>query len=224
LTRFGEGDAQGTPLLQEEGGSFEPALSPDGTHLAYVSVRDGDPEVYVRRLADGHEVRLTAFHAEDTAPLWSPDGKHLAFLSTREGRERVYLVAADGSGVRAAGGTATKGEEREPAFSPDGRTLVFVERGQGGTARLWRTEVSGGEPVALTDGKVRDEMPAFSPDGKALAFVSNRTGDDELFLMRPDGSGTVQLTRSPGADWLPRWVKMGTGSFSDEQPVALGEE
>jgi Tol biopolymer transport system component len=50
-----------------------------------------------------------------------------------------------------------------------------------------------------------DDQPAWSPDGKYLVFPSDRTGDVELFLMRADGSGQTQLTKSPGADWLPRW-------------------
>ena len=187
-------------------GSFEPTVSPDGTRVAFVSSKDGDPEVYVMR-ADGSEVqRITTFHAEDWGPSWSPDGQWLAFFSSREGgRERLFVVRPDGTDLRAvSGGTAT-GDEREAVWSPDSQRLAFVGRPQGGMARIWLANVAGGEPVALTDGKQVDDQPAWSPDGKHLVFVSERDGDVDLYLMRADGTGQTRLTTSKGADWLPRW-------------------
>lgn len=192
-------------LTTAKEGNFEPSVSPDGTQVAFVSSREGDPEIYVMK-ADGTDVRrVTAFHKEDMAPRWSPDGKWLSFVSDREGRVRVYVVKPDGTGLRAVSGSAVKGEEREPAWSPDGQKLAFVARAEGEKARIWVANVAGGEPVALTDGKSVDDQPAWSPDGKYLVFPSDRTGDVELFLMRADGSGQTRLTKSPGADWLPRW-------------------
>ena len=192
-------------LATAKEGNFEPSVSPDGTQVAFVSSREGDPEIYVMK-ADGTDVRrLTAFHKEDMAPRWSPDGRWLSFVSDREGRVRVFVVKPDGSGLRAVSGSAVKGEEREPAWSPDGQKLAFVVRAEGEKARIWVANVAGGEPVALTDGKSVDDQPAWSPDGKYLVFPSDRTGDVELFLMRADGSGQTQLTKSKGADWLPRW-------------------
>lgn len=190
-------------------GNFEPSVSPDGKRVAFVSSREGDPEIYVMK-ADGKDVRrLTAFYREDTAPHWSPDGQWISFLSDREGRTRVFVVRPDGTHLRAVSGSATAGEEREPAWSPDGRSLVFVAHARGETTRdkvrLWRASVAGGEPVALTSGRSGDDQPAWSPDGKYLVFASDRTGDVELFLMRADGSAPTQLTHSQGADFLPQW-------------------
>ncbi|WP_257462097.1 LpqB family beta-propeller domain-containing protein [Archangium lipolyticum] len=189
-------------------GNFEPSVSPDGTQVAFVSSREGDPEIYVMK-ADGTDVRrLTAFYKEDMAPKWSPDGKWISFLSDREGRTRVFVVKPDGTGLRAVSGSAVTGEEREPVWSPDGQKLAFVAREKTekeGKARIWVVGVAGGEPVALTDGKSVNDQPEWSPDGKYLAYASDRTGDVELFLMRADGSGQTQLTSAKGADWLPRW-------------------
>jgi Tol biopolymer transport system component len=166
--------------------------------------------------ADGTDVRqLTNFHKEDMAPKWSPDGKWIAFLSDREGRVRVFVVKPDGTGMRAVSGSQVTGEEREPAWSPDGKKLAFVGRAKDQKARIWVADMAGGEPVALTDGKSIDDQPAWSPDGKYVAFVSERTGDAELFLMRANGSGQTQLTKSKGADWLPRW-------FVPKAPVPAG--
>lgn len=200
-----EGDAQPVWLAAAPQGNFEPSVSPDGAEIAFVSSREGDPEVYVMS-ADGQTVRrLTTFHKEDWGPRWSPDGRFIAFLSNREGRDRVFVVHPDGSGVRAISGNAATGNEREPAWSPDGRTLAFVGRQDDGTTRIFAVAVDGGEPMALTGGKSLDDQPAWSPDGAYIVFVSERAGDPDLFLMRADGTGHTRLTRTRGADWLPRW-------------------
>jgi TolB protein len=202
-----QANAEDTPLTQVKQGCFEPAVSPDGREVACVCTGDGDPEVYVYR-ADGQGAprRLTTFYLEDRSPLWSPDGKWLAFVSNRERKERVYLIRPDGSDLRAlSGDTGFAGDEREPAFSPDGQQVVYVARSPDGRSRLWRAAVAGGAPVPLTDGTRRDDMPAWSPDGQALVFVSERDGDTDLYLMRPDGTGQTRLTTAKGADWLPRW-------------------
>lgn len=199
-------DAVDTRLTHVKEGCFEPAVSPDGREVACVCSGDGDPEVYVYRAdGTGEPRRITTFYLEDRTPQWSPDGKWLLFVSNRERRERVYLVRPDGSDLRVLSGEGFAGDEREPAFSPDGQRVAYVARHPDGKSRIWVADVAGGTPVALTDGARRDDMPAWSPDGKALVFVSEREGDTDLYLMRPDGTGQTRLTTAKGADWLPRW-------------------
>jgi len=193
-------------LTDAREGSFEPAVSPDGTRVAFVSSKEGDPEVYVMRLGGTEVQRLTTFHSEDWGPQWSPDGQWLSFFSSREqGRERLFIVRPDGTDLRAVSGAAQTGDEREAVWSPDGKRLAFVGRPRGGKARIWVAQVEGGEPVPLTDGQQVDDQPAWSPDGKHLVYVSERGEDVDLYLMRADGTGQTRLTTAKGADWLPRW-------------------
>lgn len=219
LVQLHVGRSEVRRLTQVREGAFEPALSPDGKQLAFVSSHEGDPELYVRELGSASPPRrLTFFHLEDVAPQWSPDGRWIAFLSNREGRDRAYAVRPDGTDLRALSGPGTRGDERELAWRPDSRALALVERTSADTTRLWLVKLEGGAPTPLSDGKWRDDQPAWSPDGRYLAFVSNRSGDDELFLARADGSGATQLTRSQGPDWLPRWVQPPDSKVSASTP------
>lgn len=57
----------------------------------------------------------------------------------------------------------------------------------------------------LTADQADDFSPAWSPDGQAIAYSSDRTGDLEIHVTRADGSATLRMTHSAGADTRPRW-------------------
>lgn len=209
-------------LTSDPKGSFEPRVSPDGRRIAFVSSRDGNPEIYVMDV-DGTAAqarRLTEHPREDGAPLWSPDGTHIAFLSHREKRRvRAYLMRADGSQVRPLSGATDTGDERELAWRPDGSAIALVGRKSATDTQIYVAPVAtAGDARALTSGAKRSDQPAWSPDGKHLVYVSEHRGEADLYLMRADGSGQTQLTNAVGADWLPRWAPVSSADRSPGTP------
>lgn len=195
-------------LTQNPEGNFEPAVSPDGQSIAFVSSRDGDAEVYVMR-ADGTETRrITAFHRDDWGPAWAPDGKRIAFLSDREGADRVFIVGADGLSLQRLDTTAPDSAlaEAEPAWSPDGTRLALTVRRRGGTARVAVQDLRTGRRTIVSGADEVASMPTWSPDGRHLVYVADRQGDPDLRVVRADGTAASTVVRSPGPDWLPRWI------------------
>src|SRR2546426_10617675 len=74
-------DGRLTRLTNSPGDDRDPTWSPDGSQIAFSSVRDGNTEIYVMR-ADGTGLRrVTNDPAEDVSPAWSPDGSTIAFAS-----------------------------------------------------------------------------------------------------------------------------------------------
>ncbi|MCY1057294.1 tolB protein precursor protein [Nannocystis sp. SCPEA4] len=198
-------------LTDHPAGNYEPAFSPDGRQIAFVSSRDGNAEVYVMR-ADGSEPqRLTHFQLDDWGPVWSRDGGLLAFISNRESADRIFVCKPDGSELRRLTPDVLDARksfepgEAEPVFTPDGKGLVYSVRTGPQKAALRRADLATGAIVPLTAGASSDREPTFAPDGKLLVFASDRDGDPELYLMRLDGTGVTRLTERKGADWLPRW-------------------
>ena len=70
----------------------DPAFSPDGSRIAFVSNADGNSEIYMMN-ADGSGVwRVTRDAGEDSFPHWSPDSKKLVFTSNRTGKYAIYEI------------------------------------------------------------------------------------------------------------------------------------
>jgi Tol biopolymer transport system component len=107
-----------TRLTTSEWDNFDPAWSPDGSKLAYVSNLDGkNPEIFMIDLDESNETRLTNNPAEDVHPTWSPDGSLLAFSSDRDGNFEIYILnpLAENEAVRM---TDNLMDDLEPVWSP----------------------------------------------------------------------------------------------------------
>lgn len=89
-----------------------------------------------------------------------------------------------------------------PALSPDGKRLAFAWAGD-----IYTVATSGGNVRQLTHAPSDETTPVFSPDGKQLAFVSDRTGSNQIFIMRATGGDSAQLTHHTEGyalqDWFP---------------------
>ena len=111
-----------------------PALSPDGTQVAYqvseTSFNSNSSSTHIRIVGiDGSgDRRVTwATRGSDTHPVWSPDGKTLAFLSTRQGGNQIYgLPFADGGEAHRF--FEFPGGVDEFMFAPNGQSIVFAAR------------------------------------------------------------------------------------------------
>ena len=85
--------------LTTGGGDGQPAWSPDGKQIAYISKDDGNFEIYKINRDGSGKVRLTDTPQSDGLPIWSPDGKWIAFRSDRSGKWAICVMRSDGSGV-----------------------------------------------------------------------------------------------------------------------------
>jgi Tol biopolymer transport system component len=151
---------------------YAPRWSPDGKKVAFVSNRDGYPEIYVMD-ADGKNVtRLTDNPEKDDSPDWSPNGKQIIFSSNRDGNYNLYLMSAEGEKAGISQLTDTKFDELDPSISPDGTQILFMEN-EVGTYKLSMMGIDGKQGKRLTDAK--DEMAysagAWAPDSIRFAYA-----------------------------------------------------
>jgi len=180
-----------------------PAFSPDGQRLAFSSRRSGNWDIWVMNV-DGTELtQLTTHRMDDLAPSWSRDGARIAFDSYRDFEYSIYVMNADGTNQRklTTGGNGDWGA----AFDASGETVVFAST-RTGNGDLYAIDTAGDGPYRrLTDTEGEREMiPAFNPDGSKIAFIAERGGRD-IWVMNPDGTGQVRVTRNLSGAWQPRF-------------------
>jgi Tol biopolymer transport system component len=148
------GSSSGAPLVFGLGDA--PALSPDGTMLAYLSGGSGTPLVWTARI-DGTQAQRFApanagwSGAAEAHPVWSPTGDRIAYVSTRAGNASIYVGAVSGATGSAALLThSPTGASVEPAWSPDGTQIVFTSNRDGPTD-LYAVSVATGAVTRLTN-------------------------------------------------------------------------
>ncbi len=160
------------------GAAVEPALSPDGRTVAYVSLDDFN--IYTKT-GSHPPVRLTASQKEQGSPTWSPDGKSIAFLAgTGVQRAEIRIIPAEGGPSRRLSEIPVPPVGRRwfpgPAlrWSPDASWLgASAAVSQHGPYSLYLYHAETGESRRLTDPlsvEAGDSGLAFSPDGRTLAF------------------------------------------------------
>ena len=193
-----------TPATSATENSETPASS--SGRIAFMSIRDGNWEIYVIN-ADGSGVtRLTDTEGHNAYPSWSPDGRRIAFESNRDGNDEIYVMNADGSGVTRL--TDNRANDRHPRWSPDGRRIAFNST-RDGNSEIYVTNADGSGVTRLTDTEGHNAYPSWSPDGRRIAFNSTRDGNSEIYVMNADGSGVTRLTDNEARGWGPRWSPDG---------------
>jgi Tol biopolymer transport system component len=207
--------------------AYQPAWSPDNKRIAFWSSTGGQRDLETIAVAGGPRVLVMNDAAVDWAPVWSPDGKYLYFGSDRGGTMGIWRVGIDQSSGRATGPAEPIASGVDvamdlPHLSKDGTTLVFGSKIESvNPASIAFDPVRGtAGSVTLLQHRTGILIPSdASPDGKWLALVNIPDRQQDLFIMRPDGSGLNRLTDNAARDWHPRFTPDGTGLtyFSNEE-------
>ena len=144
----------------------QPAISPDGTHIAF----SWQGDIWIVAREGGRAERLTVNPAVDANPHWTPDGSHLVFSSNRYGFPNVFSVDIHGDNLRRL---TFEGSPTIPnAVSPDGHWVYGQSTSFTATrTNLFRVPIAGGDITPLTEHPFEGSFfPALSPDGKKVYY------------------------------------------------------
>ncbi len=210
-----------------------PAISPDGSRVAFTRDEDSDHALYVMGIDGSNLRRLSSSFVGVSEPAWSPDGSKIAYVrgydTTYGGHANITTCGSEiyvidvfshkqTNMTQGAGGT-------DPAWSPDGTRIAFSSF-RGGNHEIYTMTSSGNEVKRLTDTGGAEADPAWSPDGTRIAYTAHLTEGmfycgfmstgrpggsqfDErpsVYVMLADGSNQTQLEAASGGrepTWSP---------------------
>ncbi|HRH40753.1 MAG TPA: amidohydrolase family protein [Pyrinomonadaceae bacterium] len=191
-------------LTQDLSWDIQPAISPDGTKIAFISDRDGISNIWTMNI-DGTNLKQISKEKQNIihSPKWSPDGEYIVatkgIMSSRSipaGEIWMYHRSGGGGLVikRRVNGRRDQKNIADPVFSPDGKYLYWTQDTTPGSTfsynrdplksifAIVRYDLAKGREEGLIDGVGGAIVATPSPDGKTIAFLRRIQNKTALFL------------------------------------------
>ncbi len=187
------------------GGSW----SADGKTVLY----ERDYHLWLMDPDGANKRRITPDGFYASSASLSPDGKHIVFsrFQASPRSTSLYVIRSDGSDALNPRQltTATEGAyDESPRWSPDGASVVFTRQvtdGQTATYSVHAIAADGTDERELATGRYAN-APVWSPIGDQVAFTMRKDGATNIFIVGVDGTGLVQVTDTPAAEYNLEWA------------------
>lgn len=197
-----------SPLTSYDGNEQMPALSPDGTMVAFAWDGPGQdrPSIYVKQIGHDNPLQLTDLPGWCVYPRWLPDGHSLAFVYADSGGSAIFTVPLLGGQPQLI--LQPRTEIMGMAWA-DASTLYYADAEERGSpSHIYRRNLATGQDEQLTDAgpEIMDMVPLLSPDGRTVSFLRRlRSGEEQIHLLNIATGQTRLLTnelgRLEGLDW-----------------------
>ena len=188
-----------------------PAVSPDGSLVAFTTYAGGNPQIRIHSTTTGRRVPFyNPISSVVETPEFTPDGKQILFATTVDGWVQLCIANVDGSGFRRI--SNVKAIEVSPKVNPKtGADMLFIS-GRSGRQQMWRSTLDGADMQRLSSGEGDVSNPSWSPDGLKIAFAwtaGYEPGNFNIFVMDVASRKPVQLTQGVGRNENPWWAPDG---------------
>ena len=174
------------------------------TQIAFVSDRDGHPEIYLMNYDGGNQRRITFHNSISVLPSWSPDDERLVYTSFARKTTDMYIVNRNGGGrIRLNTGLNLN---TSATFSPVGHDIAFVGS-VAGNPDIYLIRDDGTNLRRLTTASSIESTPEWSPNGSQISFTSGRSGTPQIYVMDSEGANIRRISFegewNDDASWSP---------------------
>jgi len=189
-------DGSGARMILDR--ASDPAISPDGTKIAFYHHTDG---MFLANV-DGSNARKYIGDTKARSPVWSHDGRWIAFAGV-DVVLSTMLASETPERRRVAVGAM-------PDWSPDDTQIAF-QTCRENICGIYKANAQTGVTMLVVgdDGS----LPVWSPDGKTILYQKEVGGEHQLFVINPDRTNKKQLTFGPGMHVAANWSRDGNLIF-----------
>jgi len=193
-----------------DGDAVQPVWSPHGTRIAFWTNNGGQRDIQTIGESGGSPVPVTNDSATDWAPEWSPDGRWLYFVSDRAGSPNLWRVQINETSGAVSGlpEPVTNGVRpiASARFTRDGSRIVLSARDRSFDLTLYNFDPAHPDRMSPRSTLHSPTLGWCAPsmDATWLACTS-RTAQEDIVLMRADGSETRRLTDDAYKDRIATW-------------------
>lgn len=237
------------PLTSFVGSELEPALSPDGSRVAFVwdDDADGVPDVHVKSVDSESTLNLTRSDSAENHPVWSADGGAVLFVRPQRRGASIMRVSALGGGATQVVRDEAAADIRGMSLAPDGASIAYARRDDPASPyRIVLAAIDSGRTQAITrpePGTLGDIDPLFARDGRTVYFVRAVNEVTKDLYAAPSGGGaptrlTFDNRKINGLTWSPDGTRLlftstRSGMYAawsvdpaggDPRQLALGDE
>jgi len=206
-----------TPISVLPSVYLAPAISPDGTRVAYQTTQGISNDIWTYEFRRGIIERVSTEPGLESDAVWSPDGRRIAYRAEGpEGGPGIFVKNSDGTG---SAERLTSGRHVPSSWSRDGTRLLYADFGKDvvtntGPADLAMVTLSGDRrSETLLTTPVRESNAHFSPNERWIAYEATETGERAIFVRPfPDVSSARWRISSAGGSSAV-WAKDGQTLF-----------
>jgi Tol biopolymer transport system component len=199
--------SDGTTVANSEKLEFQPAVSPDGTQVAYTIAEENKFEIWTT----GIHGEKPAFRTLGREPRFTANGFEIVYTHTDlSGNDDIWkLDVRNGSAERV---TDADEVDLTPDASPDGQSIAFSSA-RGGAISVWAIPASGGKRLRINDGGY---APRYSPDAKSILFWNKQS----LWTMDTQGNNRREVLRDVPEPTAGVWSRSREGpAYLTKPPV-----
>ncbi len=191
--------------ITRAGMNTDPAFSPLGDRIAFVSDADGDEEIFLYDIKTDSTIKLTNNNYTDFSPSFSPNGREIVYVSDRDKNWEIYKINLENRFALRL--TNNKFWDGFPSYTPDGKFILFSSK-RDGSDDIYIMKSDGTGEQVLYATKFDETDPHLIGDN--LIFRSNRDGEFEIYQYNIKTRTLLRLTYNELPDWNPRITLDGT--------------